>query len=74
MRYMQNSLLKNEEFCLQIDAHTDVIPHWDNELLEMWGGIQNEYGILSTSVPDIPVLTQESNEVHHLCQATVDSR
>ncbi len=69
-------LIKEEEFCFQIDAHSDLVSNWDVELLEMWGQTQNEYAILSTKHPDISELSQSSHNprVPHLCQATVDER
>eukprot|EP01038_Epipyxis_sp_PR26KG_P013764 gene13764-18460_t len=76
-RFMQQSLMKNEEFCLQIDSHTDFVQDWDIQTTEMWGNINNEYAILSTALPDISVLKDINNDdqiVPHLCQATIDKR
>jgi hypothetical protein len=42
----------NGEFCLQTDSHMDYEIGWDKLMLEMWGAINNEYGILSTYVTD----------------------
>lgn len=78
-RYMQESLLQNEEFCLQIDAHSDFAPHWDSLLTSMWGSVQNEFAVLSSTPVDIavlrrPTLNDEEQLVPHLCQAKVDDR
>jgi hypothetical protein len=78
-RSMIGSLLEDEEFCLQIDSHTDTVKDWDVKLTTMWGSIQNEYAILSTRLPDISSLpgrseTNVKNEVPHLCQAAYTSR
>lgn len=40
------------EFCLQTDSHMDYEIGWDKLMLDMWGAINNEYGILSTYVTD----------------------
>jgi hypothetical protein len=76
---MQESLRQNEEFCLQIDAHSDFAPRWDTLLTEMWGSVENEYAILSSTPVDIAVLkradlNEEGQQVPHLCQAKVDER
>lgn len=78
-RYMQESLHTNEEFCLQIDAHSDFAPHWDVLLTEMWGATDNEYAVISGVPVDVAVLARntlnnEDQQVPHLCQATVDDR
>lgn len=78
-RYMQASLRENEEFCMQIDAHNDFIQHWDSLLTTMWGSVQNEYAVLSTTPVDVSVLqrhdvNKEHQQVPHLCQAEVDEK
>jgi len=71
--------MKHEEFCLQIDAHSDFAPEWDMLLTRAWGGANNEYAILSSVPTDISVLDREdlnsdNQQVPHLCQAKVDKR
>ena len=44
------SLLKDEEFCLQIDSHTQAVHRWDVRLVEDWAAAQNEYAVLSTYI------------------------
>ena len=76
-RALGSKLLQNEEFCMQTDAHMDMVRHWDVKMMDMWGLIQNEYAILSTYVTDaaeLPVLDKEDSkginnlhEVPHLC-------
>jgi hypothetical protein len=78
-RYQQQSLIQNEEFCMQTDAHSDFIQDWDLALTSMWGSINNEYAVLSSAVPDVSVLKNNDlngrdQQVPHLCQATFDSR
>lgn len=79
-RYFQQKLIKDEEFCLQLDSHSDFIQGWDDEMLSMWSSVKNEYAILSTRPPDISVLQGGNSEylkqerVPFLCQATVDSK
>eukprot|EP01041_Mallomonas_annulata_P012783 gene12784-26953_t len=83
-RHLQHHLMEDEEFCLQIDSHSDVIPNWDDELLSQWAVTQNEYAVLSTYAPDIAVLDKyvtdgagdgvEAVEVPHLCRALWSER
>ena len=54
--YIGHELMKDEEFCMQIDSHSDVSPQWDAGLTSMWGSIGNEYAVLSTAVPDLSTL------------------
>ena len=68
-RYMQQRLHDGEEFCLQIDAHSDVVPHWDSAMLQTWAATGNEYAVLSTHPPDLAELTLPQEEVNHVCQA-----
>eukprot|EP01036_Dinobryon_divergens_P029870 gene29870-39036_t len=78
-RYLQDSLIKNQEFCMQVDAHSDFIQNWDVEVASMWGSTNNEYAVLSTIPPDVSLLSKSglngpNQAVPHLCQATFDSR
>lgn len=78
-RYMQDSLRQNEEFCMQVDAHSDFAQDWDTLLTDMWGSVQNEYAVLSSTPADISVLQRndlnnKNQQVPHLCQAKVDER
>ena len=43
-------MLKDEEFCMQIDSHMDFVNEWDIKMMNMWALTNNEYGILSTYV------------------------
>ena len=73
--FISQLLQEEDEFCLSIDAHVDVIQDWDEELLTMWASTKNEYAILSTQPPDISQLHEGNHgKVPHLCQATVDKR
>ena len=47
-----------QEFCMQLDSHSDVLPGWDGALTAMWGSAGNEYAVLSTAVPDLSTLGQ----------------
>ena len=56
-RSMTRKIVGNEEFCLQIDAHTNFVPFWDEIAKEEWKRTGNEFAILSTppaSVEDKP--------------------
>jgi hypothetical protein len=46
-RSLSRKVLGNEEFCLQIDAHSKFVLHWDVKLREEWIAANNEFAILS---------------------------
>ena len=73
-RYLQDSLLRDQEFCLQVDAHTDFVQDWDVDAIATWRKLDNEYGILSGQPVGLDQLRAGgagAAEVDHLCQATV---
>ena len=39
--------MKDEEFCMQLDSHSDVAVDWDESLTHMWGSITNGKGELT---------------------------
>ena len=49
-RTMARKVLGNEEFCMQIDAHTDFVKNWDEIAVEEWHLAGNEFGVV-TAVP-----------------------
>lgn len=73
--FAKQLLQEEDEFCLSIDAHSDVAQDWDDDLMKMWAATDNEFAVLSTQPPDIKQLSEGSQgKVPHLCQATVDKR
>jgi hypothetical protein len=50
-RSMIRKILGDEEFCMQIDAHSAFAPEWDVVLRNEWKSINNEFAILSTVPP-----------------------
>lgn len=50
-RSLVRKVLGNEEFCLQIDAHTQFVQDWDQKLKHEWAATGNEFGIISTVPP-----------------------
>lgn len=57
-RSMIRKVLGNEEFCLQIDAHTRFTKDWDEKVVNEWKLANNEFGVL-TNVP--APLTEKSD-------------
>jgi len=56
-RALTRKVVGNEEYCLQIDAHTDFVPQWDALAKADWKKIGNEFAIISTvpaSKADMP--------------------
>ena len=72
-RYMQETLLGDQDFCMQVDAHSDFVQNWDVDAITTWRKLDNEYGVLSTKPPSPSALraTPSSTEIDHLCQAKV---
>lgn len=56
-RAKATDLIRDEEYCMQVDSHMDFVYNWDIKMIKMWGMIDNEYAVLSTYVaqntPDI---------------------
>ena len=66
-RVMQESLFREQEFCLQVDAHSHFVKGWDTLALQEWGKTENEYAIISTKPPELDV---RQREVNHICEAS----
>lgn len=47
-RSMTRKLLGNEDYCMQIDAHTSFVKDWDVKLKQDWMATNNEFAVLST--------------------------
>jgi hypothetical protein len=52
-RSLGRKVLGNEEFCLQIDAHSKFMQDWDTELKEQWKATENEFAIISHPPPQM---------------------
>ena len=51
-RSLVRKVLGNEEFCMQIDAHTDFAPLWDELAMSEWKSTKNEFGVISNVPAD----------------------
>lgn len=51
-RSMVRKVLGNEEFCMQIDAHTEFVPQWDELAKSEWKNTCNEFGVISNVPAD----------------------
>ena len=69
-RVMQENLLGEEEFCLQIDVHSKFVKNWDTVAMSEWGKTANEYAIISSVPPDVRMIEKRVEEMNHVCQAT----
>jgi hypothetical protein len=67
-RSMTRKLLGNEEFCLQVDAHTKFVQDWDDKVKHEWAATGNEFGIIST-VPAGLGDDRKDTEVPRQCEA-----
>lgn len=52
-RSLTHQVLGNEEFCLQMDAHTTMTKDWDEHMKQEWKSIGNEFAVLSTIPPGL---------------------
>ena len=72
-RSLARKVLGNEEYCMQIDAHSDFTKDWDVVAKKEWRMANNEYAILSNvpaSVEDKSVYEpggDKFSEVNHQC-------
>ncbi|CEG48713.1 RxLR-like protein [Plasmopara halstedii] len=46
-RHLQQKLVGNQEFCLQVDGHSIFTNRWDENILADWVSINNEMAILT---------------------------
>ena len=51
-RSLVRKVLGNEEFCMQIDAHTEFVPLWDELVVSEWKSTKNEFGVISNVPAD----------------------
>lgn len=69
-RSLGRKILGNEEYCMQVDAHTRFVPMWDEKVKGEWLGTANEFGIISTQPATLGEADQGDQTVPRLC--TVD--
>ncbi|CAI5714428.1 unnamed protein product [Peronospora destructor] len=46
-RHLQQKLIGNQEFCLQVDAHSIFTNRWDENIVADWTSINNEMAIMT---------------------------
>jgi len=74
-RGQQPKLVEEEDFCMQIDAHTVFKQDWDVLMLEQWGMTENEFAVLSTYPTNHKDLEKNSNnhwEMPHICAVNMN--
>ncbi|CAI5743244.1 unnamed protein product [Hyaloperonospora brassicae] len=73
-RHLQQKLVGDQEFCLQVDAHTIFTNRWDENIVADWGSINNEMAVM-TIYPHHPhdFMIKDNgdnaiyNSIPHLC-------
>ena len=68
------TLRDGDDFCMQIDAHTDGVQGWDTKMLAEWGHTENEYAVITsypTNVHDMGKNTNKHWEMPHLCGGAI---
>eukprot|EP00038_Savillea_parva_P025430 m.47631 g.47631 ORF g.47631 m.47631 type:complete len:559 (-) comp6913_c0_seq1:59-1735(-) len=48
----------NDDFCMQIDAHTDAVQDWDTQILSEWYETENEYAVITTYPTEVSHLNE----------------
>ncbi|KAL7563395.1 hypothetical protein ACA910_016495 [Epithemia clementina (nom. ined.)] len=66
-RSLMRKLLGNEEFCLQLDAHSTMAQHWDVGLTSEWQSTNNEFAVLSTIPMDFAMMAEKKTFVPRQC-------
>jgi len=78
-RALQRKNLANEEFCLQIDSHSEFTKDWDALLKQEWHMANNEYAVISTLPPstaskaDFDTGGPKSHQVPRICHTSFTS-
>ncbi|GKY93218.1 hypothetical protein MPSEU_000289600 [Mayamaea pseudoterrestris] len=57
-RSLIRKVLGNEEYCMQVDAHTSFIHNWDTVAKQEWRSAENEFAVISNP----PALKSEQAE------------
>ncbi|CAK4652439.1 unnamed protein product [Aphanomyces euteiches] len=68
-RHYQQKLVGNQEFCLQLDAHSVFTNGWDLGLVEDWKTTQNEMGVLTTYLHDLHNFINPDGSNNRTCSA-----
>ncbi|KAF0718056.1 Aste57867_1934 [Aphanomyces stellatus] len=70
-RWQQQQLIRDEEFCLEIDAHSQFLPDWDVAIVDEWKRTENEMAVLTTYPLDYQFighgLARSDYVASHLC-------
>ncbi|TDH74114.1 hypothetical protein CCR75_000026 [Bremia lactucae] len=72
-RHLQQQMIQDEEFCLQVDGHSIFTNGWDEIMLNEWKRIDNEMAILSVYPHDLHDFVKENGDnnapdwIPHLC-------
>ncbi|KAF0717688.1 Aste57867_2158 [Aphanomyces stellatus] len=70
-RWQQQQLIQDEEFCLQIDAHSQFLQDWDVLMVDEWKRTENEMAVLTTYPMHYdsigPNMTRNEHIASHLC-------
>ncbi|TDH72741.1 hypothetical protein CCR75_002657 [Bremia lactucae] len=75
-RHQQQKLIRQEEFCLQLDGHSVFTNLWDENLLIELKRVNNEMAVLSTYLHNLHNFVKENGDnalteaVPHLCSTT----
>jgi Glycosyltransferase (GlcNAc) len=75
-RSLTRKLLGNQEYCMQLDAHSAVVPNWDVALQREWASVHNEFAVLSTVPAKLGELElrqpggEQERAVPRMCQVT----
>ncbi|KAF0754909.1 hypothetical protein AaE_005150, partial [Aphanomyces astaci] len=70
-RHAQQQLIRDEEFCLQLDAHSQLLADWDTKLVKEWVRTDNEMAVLTAYPSGFHMIDENGTYPHlsasHLC-------
>ena len=67
-RSLSRKVLGNEEYCMQVDAHSDFAPNWDELAKSEWKQTRNEFAVISHVPPRLAVKEEASSKVPRQCR------
>lgn len=77
-RANQQSLIQDEVFCMELDAHSILLRSWDTKIIADWLRADNEMAVLSTYIQGLERLNSdgETRKVQdvgsHMCRAPTE--
>ncbi|KAG9402066.1 hypothetical protein AC1031_007763 [Aphanomyces cochlioides] len=65
IRWRQQQLIQDEEFCLAIDAHSQFLPNWETIMVKEWLRADNEMAVMTSYPLDYSYIGKDLTIPHH---------